>query len=317
MVVRPGLPTPTESFVDGWSKESKAVDKHGKAVQETQAIIAGDTVVIRPQICDNLGNAAVLPEDALDVNIIFPDGSSHDLDSASLKFSMQSKGGVATYDIRHDATHAGEHELHIQLHSRPIRGSPVRFHVETAVAEAKVCKLTPPPETVLYSSTTTTVLLKTYDRFGNAMQTGGLPVSCRLQLIKSGVHDLTTLMPNNNTVEIEDNQDGTYNVNVTLIKIAATVKVIVNMDKNIPAAGGELPPVQLTFISAETDAGEEAAPADALYDGPGAQRLREAGEEVIEMLGFGQEDMKPKAAIAVAAAAFEDAGKSAAKKKPK
>ena len=325
-VVQAGAASPTMSFVDGWSKESRAVDKHGKAVQqETASIIAGDSVVLRPQICDDLGNAAALPEGALGVKLCLPDGTEHDLDSHShlVKFTTQSRGGITTYDVRHDATHAGDHLVHILLHGTPIKGSPVGFSVETAVAEVKMCRLTPPPEATLYSSNTYTVVLKTYDRFGNAMERGGLPVSCRLQLIKTGVHDLTTLMPNNNTVEIEDNEDGTYNVNVQLIKIAATVKVIVNMDKNIPAAGGELPPVQLTFVSQDNEgaaapspeATEEPEPFDDDYGGPGAQRLKAAGQEVMDMLGAGADGMRPKSAAVVAVEAFSQAGKTAPAKK--
>ena len=155
------------------------------------------------------------------------------------------------------------------------------------------------------------------------MKNGGLAVSTRLQLIKSGVHDLTTLMPNNNTVDIEDLSDGSYLVKVTLIKITATVKVFVNMDKNIPANGGELPPVQLTF-EPPPEATEEAAPtneesAETEQEPvePTAKngKLRAAGNELMSMLGVGQEGMKAKSAIAVAADAFADAGQEAGRKR--
>ena len=86
--------------------------------------------------------------------------------------------------------------------------------VHEAVAEVKMCQLTPPSESPLYSNSGYTIILKTFDRFGNPMSHGGLPVSTRLQLIKSGVHDLTTLMPNNNTVDVEDQNDGTYHMKV-------------------------------------------------------------------------------------------------------
>ncbi len=330
-VVNAGPASPKRSYVDGYSKESRAVDKHGKVVQqETNSIIAGDSVIVRPQICDDLGNAAALPEGALDVHIVFPDGTSHNLNSSSLKFSMQSKGGVTTYDIRHDAIHAGEHEVHLKLHGEEISGSPVHFVIETAAAEVKMCKVTPPPEFPLYSSNEYTIVLKTFDRFGNAMTTGGLSASARLQLIKSGVHDLTTLMPNNHTVEVDDKGDGTYDVRVRLIKIAATVKVIVNMDKNIPAAGGELPPVQLTFISAEeADGSAAAAPAieedgipaedEPVQLGEAGRKLQRAGHEVVSMMQMASEGegVRPKAAIAVAAEAFASAGQKAKKSKGK
>ena len=324
-VVSAGVASPQRSFVDGWTKESRAVDKHGKAVQQDpNVVIAGDTVVFRPQICDELGNLAALPDGALDVNIIYPDGSSHNMRStSSIKFSTTVKGGVTTYDIRHEATHSGDHQVHIRLNNEPIMNSPVIFVVHESTAEVKMCTLAPPSESPLYSSSTYTILLKTFDRFGNAMSKGGLPVAHRLQLIKSGVHDLTTLMPNNNTVEVVDNNDGTYEVQVSLIKITATVKVIVNMDKNIPAAGGELPPIQLTFVRPEGT--EETAPAPApapaaeevtLAD-PKAknQKLRAAGAELMDMLGSGVEGMKAKSTISVAAEAFEEARQTAQQRK--
>ena len=92
--------------------------------------------------------------------------------------------------------------VHILLQGEPIGNSPVHFTVQESTAEVKMCQLTPPAEHPLYSSNTYTIVLKTFDRFGNPMSHGGLPVSTRLQLIKSGVHDLTTLMPNNHTVEV-------------------------------------------------------------------------------------------------------------------
>lgn len=105
--------------------------------------------------------------------------------------------------------------------------------------------------------------------------------------------------------------------------------VIVNMDKNIPAAGGELPPVQLTFVP---EGGEGGDAAEVMGDpegqsasvehaeessnkelGPGAKKLQAAGKEVMSMMGHGDDEikaaMKPKAAIALAADAFQSAGK--------
>ena len=51
--------------------------------------------------------------------------------------------------------------------------------------------------------------------------------------------------------------------------------------------------------------------------GPGGERLKAAGDEVVAMLGGGAAGMKPKAAIAVAAEAFEDAGKKQRSRKSK
>lgn len=141
-VVQAGPASPQVTFVDGWSKESRAVDKHGK-VQDTRAdiIIAGDSVVLRPQICDALGNTAPLPDNALDVDIEFPDGTVHDLTTPSLKFNTQTRLGMTTYDIRHEATHAGHHKVYVRLDGVEIKNSPVEFDVQESVAEVKMCQV--------------------------------------------------------------------------------------------------------------------------------------------------------------------------------
>ena len=254
-VVVAGPASADASLVDGWTKESRAVDKHGKAVEQTpDLIIAGDAVICRPVICDALGNKTVPADKTLDISLMLPDGTLIDIDHPSLKLIESTKGGVTMYDVRHDAVHAGGHELHIQLNGRPIRGSPVLFTVVAAVPEVKTAKLTAPTENPLFSNSPYMIKLETFDRFNNPIPHGGLAVATRLQIVKNNAHDLTTLVPNNHTVDVHDNNDGTYYVSVSLIKIAATVKVIVNMDKNLPAAGGELPPIQLTF---ELPEGEE------------------------------------------------------------
>ena len=297
-----GLPSAEASFVEGWSKESRAVDKHGKAVDaRADLIIAGDAVIVRPTLCDALGNLGiVLHEDALSVHIKRPDGSMVGVDAPSVKFIISSKGGVPTYDLRHDTTQAGDHEAHIFLNSTPIRGSPLAFHVVVAVADVKNAKLEP-PQPPLFVHNQYTILLRTFDRFGNPRPDGGLAVGARLQIVKSHANDLTTLVPNNHSVEIIDNENGTYSVNVTL-KIIATIKVtyprspvaplrrrrassacapppasarlrsppqvVVNMDKNIPASGGDLAPIPLSFIADPVGQGT-GAPGGAPAGAPG------------------------------------------------
>ena len=116
-----------------------------------------------------------------------------------------------------------------------------------------------------------------------------MAVAARLQIVKSSANDLTTLVPNNHTVEVVDNEDGSYAVAVSLINLAATVKAIVNMDKNLPAQGGELPAIQLSF-EMPTAAAESApvpapapAPADSKSDAdapaPTEADVEEAGDE--------------------------------------
>lgn len=87
----------------------------------------------------------------------------------------------------------------------------------------------------------------------------------RMQLMKNNAHDLTTLIPANHSIEIEDNDNGTYNIIVRLA-ISATVKVIVNMDKNIPASGGELPALQLVFAGPNLAVPKLGAPSETPSD---------------------------------------------------
>ena len=360
------------SHVDGWLKETVVhKDKHGKAVsQEPDTIVAGDTVMLRPQICDAIGNLTILPEGALSIKLVYPDGSTAEwpekavktatkelardktaaqpaaatmvvdgtaerLDAAAtaalsgahpIKLSTTVKGGTTIYEVRHDATHAGAHEVHLALRGEPIRGSPVIFDVVAAAADVKSAKLFAPTESPLYSNHTYAVILHTYDRFNNRVLHGGLAVAGRLQLIKKDVNDLTTIMPNNHTIEVEDLDDGTYRINVTLLKIAANVKVIVNMDKNIPANGGDLPAVTCQFVQREPRSAKELSEAtgmdkeqqlqSAVADAPVAAedvtpshaKLREAGEEVRAMLRAATDGMRPKAAMVVAVEAFTEQG---------
>lgn len=361
MVVAAGAASANKSFCEGWSKESRAVDKHGKAIdQGKDQIIAGDTVTFRCGVCDGLGNQTTVDEKALDVRLLFPDGTVHSVkdNPTSLKLVTQIKGGITSYDVRHEATNAGRHEMHIALNGQPISGTPVFFDVVAAPPEVKTARLTPPADSALYSSTAEerrnyAVVLTTFDRFGNPIRHGGLAVAARLMLVKTGVHDLTTLVPNNHSVDVVDNEDGTYEILVSLIKIVATVKCIVNMDKNIPAGGGDLPAVQLTFVPspsgslhgseamAATDDAEEAAAeasidvdgssggaaaaaiagagagarAGAAAGGAGVERLKAAGNEMLTLMGAGAEGTRPKGVPSLAVEAFADAGKAAARKK--
>ena len=143
---------------------------------------------------------------------------------------------------------------------------------------------------------------------------------------------------------MHDNGDGTYNVSVSLIKIAATVRVVINMDKNIPAAGGELPYVQLTFQpspSANAPAAAQAfqsihawadnlrpppAPADGsdivILDEEGASSsmgatpaergfFKGAIQEVLTGMGVDDPELKPKDPALMAVEAFQEAGAKA------
>lgn len=299
----------------GWTKIAKEEknDKYGKSSSlDPNALSAGDTVTIKPQVYDLFGNSTVLPDGALKVIHTLPDGSQ-----TELSYSTLQRGGQTTYDVKHDTTLAGDHSVAILLSGSSIKGSPVEFTVLPDKPDPAFCKLNGPPQEMLYTNVPTKTTLKTFDKFNNECTHGGLILSTRLQVIKQGVHDQTTLVPSNHTNTWEDNGDGTYTVDITL-NIPCAIKLFVNMDKNLPAAGGELPSVHMHFHPSPEDGSEPkeskesketSSPAkSAAPTGAGKQRLKSATNEMME--GFGNpEDRREKDAVLVAAEAFADGAK--------
>ena len=168
------------------------------------------------------------------------------------------------YDVRMDTTQSGQHAITFMLGGAPIKGCPVAFHVKDATADPAQCFLTAPPhDEKVYASVGeyehAIVTLSTHDRFRNPCTRGGMPVIGRIQLVKQIKRDpnesSTLLMPNNHSVVVDDLGNGTYHVKVAL-KITAVVKVFVQIDKNLGAAG-ELPPVTLSFHPRETPHDEQ------------------------------------------------------------
>jgi len=76
---------------------------------------------------------------------------------------------------------------------------------------------------------------------------GGLVLTNRLQLIKQGVHDQTTLTPINHSLVVDDRQDGTYHLVLTAAMVCS-MRLVVNLDKNLPNNGGELPGITVHLV---------------------------------------------------------------------
>ena len=249
--VSPGQASTRVSQVDGWTKllkEEKNV-KYGKGAQaDINTLIAGDTLTIRPEIYDDYGNSTVVPEGLLQVRHEFPNG-----DASMLKYTTQMRGGMTQYDIKHDTSVSGDHKIHIEVTGEPIQGSPVTFSVLPDRPDPEKSRLCSPTESMLYTDVPAVSVLRSHDKYGNACMTGGHKFGTRLQLVKQSVHDQTALVPQNHTIEVEDQQDGTYRILVTLT-FSCAVKLFVNMDKNLPGGAGELPPVNMLFHKSGTDA---------------------------------------------------------------
>lgn len=313
--VAPGRASPAVSSLpaEGWTKVVKEERGGGKgaAGHDASALYAGDTICIRPQIYDQYENATVLPEDALKIVHKRPNGSEH-----QLHYTQSQKSGQWVFDIRHDTAVSGAHSVDVLLFDTPIRGSPVTFTVQPDKPDPTNCKmLSPEGVSNFYTGQMYTCRIKTFDRFNNECRTGGLTLSFRLQVIKQGVHDQTTLVPSNHSCEVVDEQNGEYAVNVS-VAIPCVIKVIVNMDKNLPASGGELTPVQLQFLQNPDSAPKDAtggSPGGASSGGPvkgkGSTKLKAAVNEVMQ--GFGApEERREKDALVVAAEAFADGSSS-------
>ena len=311
--VAPGAASAIVSLVDGYQKVQKEEknDKYAKqSNHDPNSLYASDTVVIKPQIFDEFSNATTLAEGALVVVHKLPNGSHNDLG-----YTTTQKGGLTSYEIRHDTAMAGHHEVDIVLDGDSVKGAPVTFVVEPDKPDPQFCKLSAPDDPIMYNNTSYTCKLKTFDKFNNECRVGGLSLSTRLQLMKQGVHDQTALVPSNHSCTWEDNGNGSYSVHMTL-NILCTVKLFINMDKNLPAAGGELPPVQLQFIKNPNEGDPDEAKGGGGGNSPNpavakggfkgkAEKLKAAANEV--MAGFGMVDeRRDKDALLVAAEAFAD-----------
>ena len=253
----------------GAGAKTAAKAKGGKGEDAESAattIIAGDSVIVRVYGVDMFANPAQNPPDGAFTALVHAPGSDP---PKKLSVALQAKAGrSATYDIRHETEKSGEHQVRVMLNGVEINGSPATYHVEPDKAVPSTSQLIPPPDmenlTVSPSAEfekPVTIILATRDRFGNPCNSGGLRVAGRLHLIKQGANDNTILMPNNHSVTVDDLNDGTYVVKVAII-MPAVVKLVVNMDKDLPGSTGELPPMQLAFVAKHERAPSTPPPID-------------------------------------------------------
>lgn len=277
VTVHAGEPTAGKTYLDQFSighdsKKSAGGGKGGEGKKppaktsesdESEGqltMIAGDTMSVRMFGVDSFDNPALMSEGTLTACVVQPDGSTCALEvvepSSIKRASAQQQrpgagNGKQVFEVRYEAVVSGAHELQVFLHGAPIKGSPAPFVVLPAGATPQQCELSPPEnaDSLIGGDLEQPSIawIKTRDKFGNPCATGGLRIAGRMNLVKQSNTDNTILMPNNHSVIIEDLEDGTYRVKVACL-LSCTVKLIVNMDKDLPGTSGELPPLQLTFI---------------------------------------------------------------------
>ena len=234
--------------------------------------VAGGSVSVRIHGVDKFNNTAVMQENDIVALVVSPNGTETPLSIlGGAKTTPQQKDGnkAATgktqFEFRYEAILSGSHELRAFLNGEHVKGSPIEFTVLPSAAIPQQSRLVAPESDeplVADLDTPATAHLVTGDKYGNPCVTGGLRVAGRLMLTKQGQSENTILMPNNHTVHIEDLENGSYAVHVSLA-MPCTVRLIVNMDKDLPAQGGELPPLQMTFGGSEPSANADRVDAEA------------------------------------------------------
>jgi hypothetical protein len=152
---------------------------------------------------------------------------------------------IETHKVHYSIAVCGVYRFHVGLRHDGVElpGSPFLLHVTAGPASALSTRVPTealPLAGVVGDKGGCELLLQASYKMGNRCTSGSAAVACFAGSKEKKVDTV-----------VVDNNDGTYNVSIQLIKIAATVKVIVNMDKNLPVNGGELPPVQLSMLLPE------------------------------------------------------------------
>ena len=259
LAVTAGRGNVSSSTMDAVAREV-AVDKPGGkySVRLTPAylnnpshLIAGDVAIVRPKVSDKFGNPGMISETALSAMIRLPNGEEQ-----PLSVTPHTRGGLTTYDFRLRTKLSGTHEAHVNLGDKPIPGSPLCFEVEADYHEPAQCYLIPPTEAPLLSETSYLVTLQMVDAFGNKCSRGGDVVAAKLGYIKQGVADSTNLTSDNHSIAVEDMNDGTYALMLSLnlgrsekapFPSGATVEVNLDRDSKERPTGIQMPPLPLWF----------------------------------------------------------------------
>jgi hypothetical protein len=250
--VSEGNASATGSFV----KDAEAKQAGAGAGTAQGGFVAGEHIVIRPQVRDPFGNASTAPESALT--------AEHDLPGDDMPIELEPpkmRGGIGSYELSVEPTRAGVHVIHIKLHGEEISGSPVSFKVTPGPPSVAKCYLTKPKEQAIekvpYGIVATLV-----DKYGNKLDRGGVRVDAKALGAAA-------------TSSVEDRKDGTYMISITA-GAPGEVKLSVRIDSV------ELTPtISWTVIRSV----EEKHPSlDAASDPPAADRAPTPTDDLSESL---------------------------------
>lgn len=220
-------------------KDARAVSGLKRSVELSatvpSVVIAGDSVVIRPLLFDSFGNQAQLVTDSLTVQISSERTPGPHGPALVLKPIIRS--GLIIYESRHETRKSGHFYFNVLLYGEPIKGSPVPFQVSPAVHDRNLTVVEGPKLHKLTADETYTCIVRLRDRFCNYLEKGGATVGARMVYSRQGMQDPNMLNQQNNFANVEDNQDGTYNVCFGLLAKGfsnwpLTASLVINCDKD-------------------------------------------------------------------------------------
>jgi len=221
--------------VSGIAPSNSGSDVGGVDQLKQRTIIAGEDVMLKPQLRDQYGNASAAQVDKITGKSTFegfitmPDGSTDELELRQLK-------GLGGYEVSREVTMKGSHRMHFLLNGIDIMNSPVEFEVQPDKALGSKSRLYPPNEPPIINQKCE-LLLEAIDKFGNKLDRGGSRVDAR-----ANGPGVSACVP-------EDRGDGTYIVEFSAAVVGET-RVIVRLD-NV-----EMAPLRLVFVAPAEGGGD-------------------------------------------------------------
>ena len=125
-------------------------------------------------------------------------------------------GALCTHATDHPLTRRGVYSLSVRVGGKPLRGSPLEFHVVPGAPSGSRSSLRPPPLPV-FTHRPFELLVQACDRWSNRLETGGATVAAR------------TNGPGAVQCTVADNMDGTYTI-ALIASCSGDYRVIVSLD---------------------------------------------------------------------------------------
>ena len=194
----------------------------------SKTIVAGEEVMMKPQLRDQYGNASAAQvelatgKSTFEGFVSLPDDSQQELELKQLK-------GLGAHEVVHEVNMKGMHKISFLLNGEHITGSPLEFEVQPDKPLGSKSRLFPPLESPIINQQCELVL-EAIDKYGNKLDRGGARVDAR-----ANGPGVSACVPH-------DNGDGTYIISFTAAVVGET-RVIVRLD-NV-----EMAPLKLVFVA--------------------------------------------------------------------